>query len=108
MIGRSPAAVAAVDAAELSALTEDDYWCMRFIEAPLTTKGATGVSFSSLYPYEFAWAVGRNKDVALLPILASLFDNQSKDLDFLSIYVWHWGNLVRKIIFSEPGPTIAA
>jgi hypothetical protein len=93
LIARSPAAVAAVDAAELLALIEDDYWRMRVIEALLTMKEATGVSFSSLYPYEFAWAVGRSKDAALLPILASLFDNHSKDLDFLSKYVWALGQL---------------
>jgi len=93
LIARSPAAVAAVDVADLLALIEDDYWRMRIMEALLKTKGATGVSFRSLYPYEFAWAVGRNKDTALLPILVSLFDNHSNDLDFLSIYVWALGQL---------------
>jgi hypothetical protein len=85
--------VAAVDAVNLLALIEDDYWRMRIIEALLKTGEATGISFGSLYPYEFAWAVGRNKDTVLLPVLASLFDNHSNDLDFLSIYVWALGQL---------------
>jgi hypothetical protein len=93
LIARSPAAVAAVDAADLLALLEDDYWRMRVIEALLTTEETAGVSFSYLYPYEFAWAVGRKKDTALLPGLLSLFNKHSNDLDFLSIYVWALGQL---------------
>jgi hypothetical protein len=93
LIVRSPAAVAAVDAADILALIEDDYWRMRIIEPLLKTKEFAGVSFSLFYPYEFAWAVGRNKDTALLPILASLFDSHSNDLDFSSMYVWAFGQL---------------
>jgi hypothetical protein len=92
LIARNPAAVISVDVTSLLKLMEEDYWRMRVIEA-LLTKATTVVSIDSLYPCEFAWAVGRNKNAALIPKLRVLFEKHSSDLEFLSIYVWALGQL---------------
>ena len=65
------------------------------------------MSLSLAYPREFVWAVGRQKDAGLLPVLRHLFNMNPDDLDFVSAYVWALGQIgareelsrVRQLVF---------
>jgi hypothetical protein len=93
LLARNPPAVAAVDAAYMASVIDDEYWRMRVVWSLLLENVEKGVSLSDVYPREFVWAAGRHKDPALLPAMRHLFDTHHDDLEFVSMYAWALGQL---------------
>ncbi|WP_416795502.1 hypothetical protein [Ciceribacter azotifigens] len=93
LIARNPSATRTLDIRQILPLFEDEYWRMRLVEAVLVDDEPRALILASDFPREFTHAVGRQKQKRLVPNLRSLFDLQSENLDFLSIYAWALGQL---------------
>lgn len=63
----------------------------RLIERLLKVDTELAVGFAKEFPAEAAWAIGRSRDAAWLPLLRSLYDEASDDPSFVSLYVWAAG-----------------
>lgn len=93
LIARNPLATRTLDIRQILPLFEDEYWRMRLVEAVLVDDEPRALILAADFPREFTHAVGRQKQKRLVPNLRSLFDLQSENLDFLSIYAWALGQL---------------
>lgn len=93
LIVRNPSATRDLDIEQVLPLFEDEYWRMRLVEAVLIDDEPKALILASNFPREFTHAVGRQKRKNLLSELRNLFDLQSENLDFLSIYAWALGQL---------------
>jgi hypothetical protein len=93
LIARHPSAVASVDHNYLLRELEDEYWRARVIQVLLerNTQGLKTIAMQ--YPYEFVHAVGRTKNLAYLPEILVLFNENRSDIEFLSIFTWCLGVL---------------
>lgn len=93
LIARNPSATRALDIRQVLPLFEDEYWRMRLVEAVLMDDEPRALMLATNFPREFTHAVGRQKQKRLVPNLRNLFDLQSENLDFLSIYAWALGQV---------------
>ncbi|MDO3432572.1 hypothetical protein QWJ46_07725 [Rhizobium sp. CBN3] len=93
LIARNPLATRNVNIETILPLFDDEYWRMRLVEAVLMDDETKSVMLATKYPREFTHAVGRQKQKSMLPKLNSLFDLQSENLEFLSIYAWALGQI---------------
>lgn len=93
LIVRNPDALIRTGAEKVLLLLDDEYWRMRAVEAAYRDDMSCADTLSSLYPREFAWAVGRLKSGAAIPALKRLFEQKSDSLEFVSIYAWALGQI---------------
>jgi hypothetical protein len=75
---------------------KEKYWRARVLEALLIHDRDTALLVACRFPFEFAHAVGRTQDQSLLEPLLKLFDENSKDIEFLSIYAYALAKLAAK------------
>ncbi|MEX2186212.1 MAG: hypothetical protein WD875_05445, partial [Pirellulales bacterium] len=93
LIARNPNRVATVGASFLLENLIDEYWRARVVEAVLIYDRESGLQLAASFPFEFAHAVGRLADSALLEPLCALFEDNCNDAEFLSIYAYALGKL---------------
>lgn len=93
LIVRNPDKVIEVGADFLIANIKERYWRARIIQALITYDRPKALVFARKYPFEFAHAAGRSGDRSVLNALRSLFDANSHDVEFLSIYAYALGKL---------------
>lgn len=93
LIARNPERVPEVGGEFLLKNLDEPYWRTRVLEALLLYDRQNAISFAQLYPFEFAYAVGRCEDKSLLGHLCALVEANSNDLKFLSIYAYALGKL---------------
>lgn len=99
LIARNPSQVCLVGATFLINNIKNEYWRARVIEALLMHDRSAAYAFSHTYPCEYARAVGRyakdreNKNEELLHSLVSLFQPNSHDEEFVSMYAYALGRL---------------
>jgi hypothetical protein len=93
LIARNPERVVLVGAEFLLKNLDDKYWRARVLEALIVHNRASALSWSRQYPFEFAHAVGRTGDASLVGALGSLFEANSNDLEFVSIYAYALGKV---------------
>ena len=96
LIARNPERVPEVGAEFLLKNIEEEYWRARVVEAMLIHDRSAGLSLSDHYPFEFAHSVGRVGDKSLIGPLCDLFEANSDNLEFLSIYAYALGKLGAK------------
>ena len=65
----------------------------RIIEWLLSRDSARAIDLAAQFPPEAAWAIGRTRDPAWLPLLRSLYDAAHEDPAFVTFYVWAVGVL---------------
>ncbi len=93
LIARNPEHVAELDSDMILTNIDDRYWRGRVVQALITHNRAKAISLSRIYPFEFAHAAGRSGDVSVLAPLRALFNKNSHDVEFLSIYAYALGKL---------------
>jgi len=93
LIARNPTYVPNIGADFLLKNLKERYWRARVVEALIVYDRPAALSLSQEYPFEFAHAVGRNGDKTLLGPLSALFEGNSEDAEFLSIYAYALGKL---------------
>jgi hypothetical protein len=96
LIVRNPELVPRVGGEFLMANLKEKYWRARVLEALLIHDRDTALHLACRFPLEFAHAVGRTQDQTLLEPLLKLFDENSRDIEFLSIYAYALGKLAAK------------
>ena len=69
----------------------------RIIEQVLALDSARAIELAAQFPPEGAWAIGRTRDLAWLPLLRSLYASAHDDPAFVTFYVWAVG-----VLGSEP------
>lgn len=93
IVARSPVLPVDLDASEVLARLDGEYWRARFLASLLSSKRAAAYELAATYPLEFVWAVGRVADEGALPILRSLLSERMNDLKFMGFYIWALGSI---------------
>ena len=93
LIARNPERVVHVGAEFLLKNLDDKYWRARVLEALIVYDRVSALSWSRQYPFEFAHAVGRTGEASLVGALGALFEENSNDLEFVSIYAYALGKI---------------
>jgi hypothetical protein len=93
LIARNPERVTAVGADFLMSNVTERYWRARIMQALITHDRPKALVLSQQYPFEFAHAAGRSGDRSTLNSLRALFDANSHDVEYLSIYAYALGKL---------------
>jgi hypothetical protein len=75
------------------AAKDQEYWRMRVLQAVLTYDRNAAIALSEQLPWEFTFAAGRTEDKTLVPAIQSLFEGNSDNGKFVSIYAWALGKL---------------
>jgi hypothetical protein len=93
LIARNPERVTEIGADFLMTNITEPYWRTRIIQALITYDRPKALALSREYPFEFAHAAGRSGDRSVLDSLRALFDANSHNPEFLSIYAYALGKL---------------
>jgi hypothetical protein len=96
LIARNPERVPKVGGEFLLTNLKERYWRARVLEALLMHDRPTALALAGRFPFEFTHAVGRTQDRTLLEPVRGLFEANSKDIEFLSIYAYALGKLSAK------------
>jgi hypothetical protein len=96
LIARNPERVPKVGGEFLLTNLKERYWRARVLEALLMHDRSTALALAGRFPFEFTHAVGRTQDRTLLEPVRGLFEANSGDIEFLSIYAYALGKLGAK------------
>lgn len=93
LIARNAPLLAYVDVVPVLAALSDRYWRMRVVEGLLVTHDPRVNDLAEIFPTEFAHAVGRLRLSEEVGRLKDLCNQDSIDVEFLSLYTWAMGRL---------------